>query len=190
MSEFPGGPYLLQNSLAYLRKYNDYPCPFPVTVDYSLRHFAEMFVSILALHGLDPNLIDQYPAVLQVVHDWACRMRTPDPHGFVDALAAILLKNPPMPTYAFTDQHIVRLTAIVLAAIGAVQGGRDTSLAAEAAFLQLPITSLVCRSMLFREKGQWPTRTRPLVFSTSTIFLQHQGVYLKLKSHLISMPMV
>ena len=66
-------------------------------------------------------------------------MRNPDPHGFVDALAAILLKNPPMPTYPFTDQHIVRLTAILLAAIGAVQGGRDTSLAAEAAFLQLPM---------------------------------------------------
>jgi len=137
MSEHQGGPYLLQNGLAYLRKYNDYPCPFPVTVDFSHRHFAEMIVSILLLHGYDPNSID--PAVLQVMHDWACRMRNPDPHCFIDALAAKLLTNPPMPTFSFTDQFVVRLTAIMLAAIGAVQGGRDTSLAAEAAFLQLPL---------------------------------------------------
>jgi len=102
-----------------------------------LRHFAEMIVSILLLHGYDPNSID--PAVLQVMHDWACRMRTPDPHCFIDALAAKLLTNPPMPTFSFTVQFVVRLTAIMLAAIGAVQGGRDTSLAAEAAFLQLPL---------------------------------------------------
>ncbi len=53
MSEHQGGPYLLQNGLAYLRKYNDFPCPFPVTVDFSPRHFAEMIVSILLLHGYD-----------------------------------------------------------------------------------------------------------------------------------------
>ena len=63
-------------------------------------------------------------------------MRTPDPYGFIDALTATL--PPPMPTYSFTDHHIMRFTAILIAALGAVQGGRDTSLAAEAAFLQLP----------------------------------------------------
>jgi hypothetical protein len=54
-------------------------------------------------------------------------MRTPDPHGFVDVLAAMLLKNPPMPTYSFTELHVVRMSAILIAALGAVQGGRDTS---------------------------------------------------------------
>ena len=119
---FAAFPYLLQTGLGYLHKYNDYPCPFPVTVDFSLRHFAEMFVSILALHGLDPNLIDQHPAVLQVVHDWACRMRTPDPHGFIDAFAAKL--PPPMPTFSFTDQNAMHFSAILFMALGAVSSTR------------------------------------------------------------------
>jgi hypothetical protein len=62
LSEYP---YLLQSGLAYLSKYNDYPCPF----DYSLRHLAEMFVSILVLHGYEPDLITQHPTVLQVIQE-------------------------------------------------------------------------------------------------------------------------
>ena len=30
-------PYLLQTGLALLNKYNQFPCPFPVTEDYSFR---------------------------------------------------------------------------------------------------------------------------------------------------------
>ena len=60
------------------------------------------------------------------------------PHGFIDAFAARLQATPPMPTYSFTDQHIMRFSAILIMALGTVQGGRDTSLAAEAAFQQLP----------------------------------------------------
>jgi len=135
---FAAFPYLLQTGLAYLNKCNDYPCPYPVTEDYSLRHFAEMIVSILVLHGYDPDLLAQHPTAVQVIHDWACRMRTPDPHGFIDAFAARLQATPPMPTYSFTDQHVMRFSAILIMALGTVQGGRDTSLAAEAAFQQLP----------------------------------------------------
>ena len=65
------------NGLALLNKYNHYPCPFPVTVDNSLRQFAEMIGSILVLYGYDPDLLAQHPAAVQVIHDWACRMRTP-----------------------------------------------------------------------------------------------------------------
>ena len=97
LSEYP---YLQQSGLVYLRKYNDYPCPFPVTEDYSPHHLAEMFVSILALHGYEPDLITQHPTVLQVIQDWACRVRNPDPHGCIDAMAAKLLANPPMPSCA------------------------------------------------------------------------------------------
>ena len=75
-------PYLLQTGLAYLNKYGHYhACPAPVTEDFSFRHLAEMTTSIFAFHGLDPDSLAQYPAAVQVIHDWACRMRTPDPHG-------------------------------------------------------------------------------------------------------------
>jgi hypothetical protein len=74
LSEYP---YLQQSGLAYLSKYNDYPCPFPVTEDYSPRHLAEMFVSILALHGYEPDLITQHPTVLQVIQDWPAGCATP-----------------------------------------------------------------------------------------------------------------
>ena len=88
-------------------------------------------MSILAFRGLDPDLLAQYPTALQVVHNWACRMRIPDPHGFIDSLAAKLLANPPLETHAFTDKVVVRYSAILIFALGAVQAGRDTSLAAE-----------------------------------------------------------
>jgi hypothetical protein len=52
LSEHGGGSYLLQNGLAYLSKYNNYPCPCPVTEDYSLRHFAEMIVSTIGKAAL------------------------------------------------------------------------------------------------------------------------------------------
>ena len=72
-------PYLLQTGLAMLNKYNQFPCPCPVIENQSLRHFAEMIVSLLAFHGLDPDLLAQYPTALQVIQDWSCRMRTPRP---------------------------------------------------------------------------------------------------------------
>ena len=50
-----------------------------------------------------------------------------------------LMTNPPLPTYSFSDKHVVRFTVILLNAIGVVHGGRDTSLAAEAVFQQLPL---------------------------------------------------
>ena len=56
----PQFPYLLQLGLALLKKWNHYPCPFPVTEDFSYRHFAEMIVSIFVFHDLDPDLINQF----------------------------------------------------------------------------------------------------------------------------------
>jgi len=91
-----------------------------------------MFVSILALHGYEPDLITQHPTVLQVIQDWACRVRNPDPHGCIDAMAAKLLANAPMPTYSFTELHVVRISAIMIAALGAVQAAATTQAACPA----------------------------------------------------------
>ncbi len=85
------------------------PVPVSVSVieNQSLRHFAEMIVSLLALHGLDPDLLAQYPTALQVIQEWSCRMRTPDPS----------------PNYEFTDKLVVRFSAILIFALSAVQAG-------------------------------------------------------------------
>ena len=132
-------PYLLHLALALLNKYSHYPCPRQVTEDYSTRHLAEMIVHILAFHGHDHDLLSQYPAAVQVIQEWSCRIRTPDQTGIIDAMVVKLMSNPPLPTFSFTDKYVVRFTVILLNAIGVVQGGRDTSLAAEAVFQQLPL---------------------------------------------------
>ena len=106
-----------------LNKYNQFPCPCPVIENQSLRHFAEMIVSLLAFHGLDPDLLAQYPTALQVIQEWSCRMRTPDPHRFIDGLMALLLADPPSPNYEFTDKLVVRFSAILIFALSAVQAG-------------------------------------------------------------------
>ena len=121
-------------------------------------------MSILAFHGLAPPACPA-PTALQVIQDWSCRMRTPDPHCFIDGLVAKLLADPPplsLSSFAFTDKLVVRFSAILIFALKAAQAGRDTNLAAEAAFLQ--IQPLLCQpvvhtTMLAASSSPFPPTT-------------------------------